>query len=111
MRLSVPRHRVFRRVITVTDEETDENYRLADGEKIVFGVKKVPGKKMPCIIRKELTEADYDENIGGYVLILTSEDTDLPEGLYFYDAVLKKDDGQLEPIIKTSELEILPSVV
>lgn len=111
MRLEIPQNRIFRRVITVTDEDTEEDYRLKNEEKIIFGVKKVPGKRNPYVIKKELAEADYDESTGGYILTLTSRDTDLPPGLYFCDAALKKADGEFEPIIGKTEFEILSSVV
>ena len=56
--------------------------------KVVFGVKS--GEFGELLINKEL---EYDDEQMGYLLELTPEDTDLPEGTYSYDFSYYDDSG------------------
>lgn len=56
--------------------------------RVVFGVKS--GEFGELLINKEL---EYDSEQLGYPLVLTPEDTDLPEGTYSYDFSYYDDSG------------------
>lgn len=75
---------------------------LDSGEMIIFGVKN-PANRDRYLIRKELTNTDYSAVVRGFLLELSSSDTDIPPGIYCYDIALKKANGELEPIIEESE--------
>ena len=47
----------------------------------------------------------------GFLLELSSSDTDIPPGIYCYDIALKKASGELEPIVEESEFIVKPSTV
>ena len=83
---------------------------LDEGEKIIFGVKN-PANRNRYLIRKELTNADYSAAMRGFLLELSSSDTDIPPGVYCYDIALKKASGELEPIVEESEFVVKPSTV
>ena len=74
--------------ITVTDDD-GELYTLADGEKIVFGVKKKP-EDDECVLKKIITALTD----GVCTVEIKPEDTEsLPYGKYFYDVGLLSGDN------------------
>ena len=70
--------------IHVTDRSNGEPYTLADGEKIVFGVKKRP-EHDECVLKKIITELTD----GVCTVEIKPEDTEsLPFGKYSFDVGL-----------------------
>lgn len=106
--LQITQNRVFKTRITVMNG--DDYYTLDDGEKIAFGVKKHPTDTNYAIY-KELTSANIASDNHSYTLILTSSDTNLAYGDYYFDIALVKANGQLHRIIECSPLVIGKAVV
>lgn len=89
--------------ITVTDSN-NELYTLADGEKVVFGVKRKPEDENPVILKSVAS----GEN-GVYAVTLAPTDTEnLPFGKYFYDAGVLSG-SNYHNIIEPSPFHILPN--
>ena len=93
----------------VLRNEDNENITLSEGEKIIFGVK-AAGFDTKYLIRKELTNDNYVSSAKGFLLTLTSQDTDIRPGVYYYDIALQKSGGELELIEKKSEFVVEPSI-
>lgn len=91
----------------------DTIYTLALNEKIVFGVKQknALAVKNTYTISKVLTSSDFDENENAYVLELTSEDTDIAAGYYYYDIALLRSTGELETLVGCQECHFKASCV
>lgn len=106
--LQITQNRVFKAQITVMN--SDDYYTLGDGEKIAFGVKKHLTDTNYAIY-KELTSANIASDNHSYTLILTSSDTNLAYGDYYFDIALVKANGQLHRIIECSPLVIGKAVV
>ena len=106
-RIKVTQNRHYERMVGMRDEAEDN--RLAEGEKIIFGVK-AAGFDTKYLIRKELTNDNYVSSAKGFLLTLTSQDTDIRPGVYYYDIALQKSGGELELIEKKSEFVVEPSI-
>lgn len=105
--ITAPRNRLLELCISIAD--IDGNiYNLQSAESLVFGVKSNPDSS-DYDIKKVLTADDETES--GYLLVLSTSDTDLPAGRYYYDIALRTADGELVQIIDTSRFEITESVV
>lgn len=87
----------------------DRQYTLTGSEKIIFGLKKDLSQRDSYIISKVLTSTDLGED--GYELILTTADTDITPGYYYYDIALRRSTGELEPLAKCEECYIAESSV
>ena len=74
-------------------------YQLANEEKLIFTVK----NDSDIILQKELTNSDYIENENGCLLSLSSSETDIDVGTYYYNVVLLRIDNEREPIITKTE--------
>ena len=79
-----------------------EYYILGNTEKLIFTVK----KDAEILIRKELTDSDYIEEENGYLLSLSSAETNIPVGTYYYNIKLKRADSEFEPVISKSKFII-----
>ncbi len=86
----------------------EEYYTLGEHEKLVIGIKSST-LHTNYLLKKELTNTD--KHTDGYLLTLSTEDTDLPQGKYYYDVALLRADGELVKIIGSTLLEIVESVV
>jgi len=75
----------------------EEYYQLSNAEKLIFTVK--DGSYI--ILQKELTNYIEDEN--GYLLALSSAETDIDAGVYYYNVTLLREDDEREPIITKIE--------
>lgn len=96
--------------ILITIKNGNENYQLQSGEKIIFGVK-ASMLNTNYILKKELTSADFDTENGGYIMTLSTAETNIDSGEYVYDVALQRSGGELEPIIDCSECNVLGSIV
>ena len=77
----------------------DEYYQLANAEKLIFTVK----NGSDIILQKELTNSNYIEDENGYLLALSSDETDIDAGVYYYNVTLLSEDNEREPIITKTE--------
>lgn len=88
---------------TAIQIENDEDfYILGSTESIIFTLKDGNTE----LIQKTLTSSDYDEDVKGYVLSLTSAETNIPAGTYYYNVILHRADNENEPIIPLNEFII-----
>lgn len=92
---------VYSDIIQVKNDS--EYYILGNTEKLIFTVK----KDTDILIQKELTNSDYIEDEKGYLLFLSSSETNFPTGIYHYNLVLRRADGENEPVITKSEFVII----
>ena len=82
-----------------------DNYYLVAGDKVTFTVAKEKESQDP-LIQKELTEFE-----GGRARIqLSSDDTDLPKGSYYYDIQLNTHDGLVDTIVGPAKFKIIEGV-
>ncbi len=91
-------------------KDGDEDYLLADGEQLVLGIKRFAYYN-GYIIRKIIPPQAYDYEVGAYIIELTTDETNLEPGAYYYDVALQRSNGELERIIGCTELEVIRSVV
>ena len=74
-------------------------YQLSNAEKLIFTVKN--GSEI--ILQKELTNSEYIGDENGYLLALSSAETDIDAGVYYYNVTLLREDNEREPIITKTE--------
>lgn len=98
--ISICRGTAWSDAVTVLDD--GETYILGNTEKLVFQAKS--GERN--LIHKELTNSNYDADAGGYLLFLSSSETNLSPGKYYYTIKLKRADGEYEPVIFKSNFII-----
>lgn len=70
-------------------------YMAGQNEKIRFVIAGADGV---AVLEKELTSADYDETLEKYKLTLSSAETDIPVGRYFFDCTFIDSDGEKHPV-------------
>ena len=82
-----------------------DNYYLVTGDKVTFTVAKEKESQDP-LIQKELTEF-----AGGRARIqLSSDDTDLPKGSYYYDIQVDTGDGRVDTVVGPAKFKVLEGV-
>lgn len=82
-----------------------DNYYLVTGDKVTFTVAKEKESQDP-LIQKELTEF-----AGGRARIqLSSDDTDLPKGSYYYDIQVDTGDGRIDTVVGPAKFKVLEGV-
>ena len=82
-----------------------DNYYLVTGDKVTFTVAKEKESQDP-LIQKELTEFE-----GGRARIqLSSDDTDLPKGSYYYDIQVNTGDGRIDTVVGPAKFKVLEGV-
>ena len=104
----IQRNRYFPFVISAYDGNSP--LVISSGEKIVFGVKKNP-TDTNCVLKKVLTSSNMTEIDGEYLVTLTTSDTDIDSGRYYYDIVYKDSSGELHPIIQKQMFVVADCVV
>lgn len=100
------------KMITIVKKDTAyfglelDNYVLSQGDKVTFTIAMEKESQNPQV-QKEITE--FPEN--GIALIhLTSEDTDLNKGVYFYDIQVDTRDGQVDTVIGPAKFKVVEGV-
>lgn len=68
----------------ITAQSNGVPYQAAEGEKVNFIISDASGT---AVLTKELTAADYDATLKNYKLSLSSADTDIPEGRYYFECI------------------------
>lgn len=91
--ITIYRNSIWSDIVQI--ENQSELYTLGTNEKLIFVVRE--GEKI--IIKKELIDSDYVEDENGYLLSLSSAETDIGVGTYSYKLTLQRADGEYEPII------------
>ena len=82
-----------------------DNYYLVTGDKVTFTVAKEKESQDP-LIQKELTEF-----AGGRARIqLSSDETDLPKGSYYYDIQVDTGDGRIDTVVGPAKFKVLEGV-
>lgn len=106
--IDIPQNRIFKTEIVIKDGE--EDYILDDGEVLIFGVKINP-LFSEYKLKKELTAENKNPSGSGYILTLSTQETNIDTGSYFYDVALKRTDGELEMIIDSTLFKVSGAVV
>lgn len=82
-----------------------DNYYLVTGDKVTFTVAREKESQEP-LIQKELTEF-----AGGRARIqLSSDETDLPKGSYYYDIQVDTGDGRVDTVVGPAKFKVLEGV-
>ena len=82
-----------------------DNYYLVSGDKVTFTVAKEKESEQP-LIQKVLTEFE-----GGLARIqLSSEETNLPKGTYYYDIQVDTGDGRIDTVVGPAKFKVLEGV-
>lgn len=89
--------------VTLTDNN-DNNYHLENGDKLIFGVKKIQSNPN-YTIKKVLTLAD--EINDGYTFCLTADNMSISPGRYIYDIALQFADGDFKTIVHPSRFVVI----
>ena len=66
----------------ITAQNNGVPYQAEEGEKIKFIISDASGA---VAVTKDLTAGNYDETLKSYKLVLSSADTDIPEGRYYFE--------------------------
>lgn len=81
------------------------NYLLADGDKVYFTVNSELEKPEPLI--QKVVDTFIDNKA---VIRLTTEDTDIPVGSYYYDVEINTADGRVDTIMGPSKFKVMGGV-
>ena len=82
-----------------------DNYLLDEGDKVYFTVNDELEKPEP-LIQKEITTFDNYKA----VVRLTTTDTDIPVGSYYYDVQVNTADGRVDTVMGPSKFKVLGGV-
>ena len=82
-----------------------DNYLLADGDAVYFTVNTELEKENP-LISKEITEFVNNKA----VVRLTTSDTDLAVGTYYYDVQVNTADGRVDTVLGPAQFKIVGGV-
>ena len=81
------------------------NYLLANGDKVYFTVNSELEKPEPLI--QKVVDTFIDNKA---VIRLTTEDTDIPVGNYYYDVEVNTADGRVDTIMGPSKFKVMGGV-
>lgn len=81
------------------------NYLLADGDKVYFTVNSELEKPEPLI--QKVVDTFVDNKA---IIRLTTEDTDIPVGNYYYDVEVNTADGRVDTIMGPSKFKVMGGV-
>jgi len=90
---------------TAIIELTLDNYKLVEGDSVVFTVKKNISDMRPLI---EKTVYSFEDGKAKFMLF--SGDTGLTPGKYIYDVQVNLSDGRIDTVIPPSTFKILKGV-
>lgn len=88
--------------IQLVDNITGDIIVAETGDLLIFSVRY---GKNTVVTRKQLTEADYDPEQKGFVLMLTPEDTDFEPYKYKYDFMFARADGSQSSFPSDEDIE------
>lgn len=83
-----------------------ENYKLEYGDIVYFTVKESIDDKEPPVIRKVVNE--FEDGIAKFSL--TSDDTNIETGKYYYDIQVSLLDGRVDTVITPSRFKVIGGV-
>ena len=107
--LSIVRGTSFPFSVKLTDALGDR-LEMDEGDVLLFGVKRFPENKKYQFL-KTLTKDDYNPNLGGYIIVIKTEDTkDFVFDKYYYDVGLQTAEGDFYTVVECSILEIRPGI-
>lgn len=81
------------------------NYLLADGDKVYFTVNSELEKPEPLI--QKVVDTFVDNKA---IIRLTTDDTDIPVGNYYYDVEVNTADGRVDTIMGPSKFKVMGGV-
>jgi hypothetical protein len=81
------------------------NYLLADGDKVYFTVNSELEKPEPLI--QKVVDTFVDNKA---IIRLTTEDTDIPVGNYYYDVEVNTADGRVDTIMGPAKFKVMGGV-
>lgn len=99
------------RTMTIIAKDTGDfavrlpNYLLDEGDKVYFTVNTDLELENP-LIQKEITE--FVDHMA--LVHLTSEDTDIQVGTYYYDIEVNTADGRVDTVIRPNKFKVLGGV-
>ena len=82
-----------------------DNYLLAEGDRVYFTVNDELEKPEPLIQKEITTFDDYKA-----IVRLTTQDTNIPVGNYYYDIEVNTADGRVDTVAGPSKFKILGGV-
>ena len=82
-----------------------DNYLLDEGDRVYFTVNDELEKPEPLI--QKMIDTFIDNKA---VIRLTTEDTDIPVGIYYYDVEVNTADGRVDTVLGPSKFKILGRV-
>lgn len=82
-----------------------DNYLLDEGDKVYFTVNTELEKPEP-VIQKEVTVFDNYRA----VIVLTTEDTDIAVGTYYYDIEVNAADGRVDTVVGPAKFKVIGGV-
>ncbi len=106
--IRLAQNRAYKTGLRIKDGE--EDYILAENEYLVLGIKKYAYYN-GYILKKTIYPQAYDYDINAYIVTLSTDETNLEPGTYFYDIALVRGDNEMEKIIGCTEFEVIRSVV
>jgi len=80
-----------------------DNYELREGDKITFTISKEKESQTP-LVQKVITEFT---NNNMAIIYLSSEDTNLDKGTYFYDIQLDTETGWVDTVVGPAKIKIV----
>ena len=84
---------------------TLDNYILASGDEVYFTINDGIEKEQHLLQKKIV---DFNEGVA--VIFLTSDDTDLPIGEYYYDVQVNTADGRVDTVIGPAKFKVMGGV-
>lgn len=81
------------------------NYLLADGDKVYFTVNSELEKPEPLI--QKVVDTFVDNKA---IIRLTTDDTDIPVGNYYYDVEVNTADGRVDTIMGPAKFKVMGGV-
>lgn len=84
---------------------TLDNYILASGDEVYFTINDGIEKEQHLLQKKIV---DFNEGVA--VIFLTSDDTDLPIGEYYYDIQVNTADGRVDTVIGPAKFKVMGGV-
>lgn len=82
-----------------------DNYTFSDGDTVIFTIAREKESQSP-LVQKRITT--FKNGIATF--ILSSEDTNLDKGIYFYDIQVNTKDGRIDTVVGPAKFKVLEGV-